>query len=51
VDLGGPDKQPQGRSSQKSNRKPTLSWWQDDEHSSEGTGGGNDQMGFLNVKT
>ncbi|XP_072251058.1 centrosomal protein of 162 kDa isoform X2 [Leuresthes tenuis] len=39
VDLGGPDKQPQGRSSQKSNRKPTLSWWQDDEHSSEGTGG------------
>ncbi|KAI3361532.1 hypothetical protein L3Q82_013681 [Scortum barcoo] len=38
VDLGGSDKQPTARSSQKSAQKPTVSWWQDDEHSSGGAG-------------
>ncbi|KAL7394319.1 hypothetical protein ABVT39_024209 [Epinephelus coioides] len=36
VDLGGSDKQSDAKSSQ----KPTVSWWQDDEHSGGGTGRG-----------
>ncbi|XP_044063040.1 centrosomal protein of 162 kDa isoform X2 [Siniperca chuatsi] len=36
VDLCSSDKQPSAKSSQ----KPTVSWWQDDEHSGEGTGRG-----------
>ncbi|XP_049440497.1 centrosomal protein of 162 kDa isoform X2 [Epinephelus fuscoguttatus] len=36
VDLGGSDKQSDAKSSQ----KPTVSWWQDDEHSGRGTGRG-----------
>ncbi|XP_026228941.1 centrosomal protein of 162 kDa-like isoform X2 [Anabas testudineus] len=34
VDLGGSKKQPHIKGSQKSSQKPTVSWWQDDEHSS-----------------
>ncbi|XP_070822577.1 centrosomal protein of 162 kDa isoform X5 [Chaetodon trifascialis] len=37
VDLGGTDKQPSAKSSWKSAQKPTVSWWEDDEHSGRGT--------------
>ncbi|XP_076593753.1 centrosomal protein of 162 kDa isoform X5 [Chaetodon auriga] len=37
VDLGGTDKQPSAKSSWKSAQKPTVSWWEDDDHSVRGT--------------
>ncbi|XP_042280583.1 centrosomal protein of 162 kDa isoform X3 [Thunnus maccoyii] len=40
VDLGASNKQPDAKSSQKSARKATVSWWQDDEHSDGGAGRG-----------
>ncbi|XP_051810912.1 centrosomal protein of 162 kDa isoform X2 [Acanthochromis polyacanthus] len=38
IDLGSPDKQPHAKTSQKSSQKPSVAPWQDDDHSSEGTG-------------
>ncbi|XP_041798678.1 centrosomal protein of 162 kDa isoform X2 [Chelmon rostratus] len=47
VELGVTDKQPGPKSSWKSAQKPTVSWWEDDEHSGQGT-----QTGLLrSVKT
>lgn len=43
VDLGGSEKQPPTKGSQKSAQKPTVSWWQDDEHSGGGTGTGSNE--------
>uniref|UniRef100_A0A1A7WA69 Centrosomal protein of 162 kDa n=1 Tax=Iconisemion striatum TaxID=60296 RepID=A0A1A7WA69_9TELE len=40
VDLGSSNKPLQAQSSQKSNQKPKVSWWQDDDHSSGATTGG-----------
>uniref|UniRef100_A0A3P8THR2 Centrosomal protein of 162 kDa n=1 Tax=Amphiprion percula TaxID=161767 RepID=A0A3P8THR2_AMPPE len=38
IDLGSPDKQPHAKTSQKSSQKPSVAPWQDDDHSSAGTG-------------
>lgn len=43
VDLGGSEKQTRAKGSQKSVQKPTVSWWQDGEHSGGGTGRGNNE--------
>lgn len=44
VDLGGSEKhKSHTKGSQKSVQKPTVSWWQDDEHSGGGTGRGNNE--------
>ncbi|XP_041844529.1 centrosomal protein of 162 kDa [Melanotaenia boesemani] len=52
LDLGGADKPPQAQSSQKCSQKPTVSWWQDDENSSEGTGGAESpKRRFIKTKT
>ncbi|XP_056237746.1 centrosomal protein of 162 kDa isoform X1 [Seriola aureovittata] len=40
VDLGGSEKLPCAKSSEKSAPKPAASWWQDDEHNGGGTGRG-----------
>uniref|UniRef100_A0AAQ5XME3 Centrosomal protein of 162 kDa n=1 Tax=Amphiprion ocellaris TaxID=80972 RepID=A0AAQ5XME3_AMPOC len=40
IDLGSPDKQPHAKTSQKSSQKPSVAPWQDDDHSSAGTGRG-----------
>ncbi|XP_033497664.1 centrosomal protein of 162 kDa isoform X1 [Epinephelus lanceolatus] len=46
VDLGGSDKQSDAKSSQ----KPTVSWWQDDEHSGGGTGRETARSRFIKTK-
>ncbi|KAM9724363.1 centrosomal protein of 162 kDa isoform 2-T2 [Menidia menidia] len=50
VDLGGPAKQPHVRSRQKPKQKPAASWWQDDDHSSDGTGGESPKQRFIKAK-
>uniref|UniRef100_A0A3Q3LFF6 Centrosomal protein of 162 kDa n=1 Tax=Mastacembelus armatus TaxID=205130 RepID=A0A3Q3LFF6_9TELE len=51
VDLGGSDKQPLAKGSQKSAQKPTVSWWQDDnELSSRGTGEETTKSRFIKAK-
>ncbi|XP_044215728.1 centrosomal protein of 162 kDa isoform X1 [Thunnus albacares] len=50
VDLGASDKQPGAKSSQKSARKATVSWWQDDEHSDGGAGRATTKSRFIKAK-
>ncbi|XP_039973965.1 centrosomal protein of 162 kDa isoform X2 [Xiphias gladius] len=50
VDLGSSEKQPCAKSSQKSALKPTLSLWQDDEHSVGGTGRETAKSRFIKAK-
>ncbi|XP_067458602.1 centrosomal protein of 162 kDa isoform X2 [Thunnus thynnus] len=50
VDLGASNKQPDVKSSQKSARKATVSWWQDDEHSDGGAGRATTKSRFIKAK-
>ncbi|XP_076593756.1 centrosomal protein of 162 kDa isoform X7 [Chaetodon auriga] len=50
VDLGGTDKQPSAKSSWKSAQKPTVSWWEDDDHSVRGTQTGMAKSRFIKTK-
>lgn len=43
LDLGSSDKKPNTKSSRKSATKPSVSLWEDDEHSGQGTGRGNNE--------